>query len=495
MGLLSYRCVFVTPDGNCLGSLTGKSSDVNISATCYSQDEVRASLTFNISIACPEHMKMNQNLFSVKVNLHNINVQNLSTDKIKIEDQQSVPKSVRESPRYDEFANSQHGVLKAVLDIAPEGITSSGLFNTIKFENYHGEQKPWVNKAMTFLRELFSTDGMLTFYVRNEPAQFGDAVQDLLWKFTEEDTKGTVMQHFYNKKYHKSGVSTPPFSLNEMNPNGLPQVTTRPDHSYIEPIDFITRQGMGYVQMSDDNKTKIEKFNDQLHHVKMLDSPGSGNMYYLVQLHMNDEEDMKDLRLGAKDVVHLQFNTGPNPIEPTWRGVVLKNPVWMETGRIALKIVRPKISEDSCQIEATNSKTRPRVTTALQCGNGAGDDAQLYANMQDAPLVPVRCRMEFTEMPKKRVVNAFNILSRKMKQVYNPISQQLEWLPNNHLARLQKRFLNQTAIPESRYNLIGDAEHLFSDVRDEDHRTVINYLKEIPVNNDLALGVVLGRAG
>lgn len=134
----------------------------------------------------------------------------------------------------------------------------------------------------------------------------------------------------------------------------LPQVMTRPDNSNIEPIDFITRQGMGYCQMADDNTSKIDKFNDQLHYVKLLDSPGSGNMYYLVQLHMNDEEEMKDLRLSARDVIHLQFNTGPNPIEPTWRGVVLKNPVWMETGRIALKIVR-------------NAVTAPMLSPSYYC--------------------------------------------------------------------------------------------------------------------------------
>lgn len=51
-----------------------------------------------------------------------------------------------------------------------------------------------------------------------------------------------------------------------------------------------------------------------------------------------------DCHLGMSSTSNL---TPTHPIEPTWRGVVLRNPSWMETGRVSSKITRPKMSEAS----------------------------------------------------------------------------------------------------------------------------------------------------
>ncbi|KFY10920.1 hypothetical protein V491_07410 [Pseudogymnoascus sp. VKM F-3775] len=494
-GLLTYRCVIDTPDNRSIGSLSGKSSDVNIHAICYYDDELRARLTFNVSVSCPEHMKKNQNQFHLDVNLHNINVKKLNTELIK--EGVLVSDSMRDTPEFKDVLGYKHGVIKTTLELTHCGITSSNLFNLLKFENYEFEQKPWINQAMDDLRKVFSTDGILTFYVRNEMADFRVAAEELIYQFNDEDAQGTVIRHFYKEKYHKSTAPRPAFSLNELNPDGLPAVRTKPVNSHIDLLDIVTRQGLGYVQMSDATKAQVDTFNGQIHYVKLLDSPGSGNMYCLAQLHLSDDDEgRKDLRLGAGDIIHFQFNTKPNPIEPTWRGVVLKNPIWMETGHVALRITRPHISEYSCMIEGINAESRPRVITSLPCGDGSGEESELYEKMQEAPLVPVRCRLEFSDIPKKRVVNAYNILSRQTKQ-RNTISysNQLLWIANEHLKKLGKRLLNQTAIPDSSFNLIGQAERLLSNFNEEDHRTVINYLKKIPVNDGLALAVIEGRAG
>ncbi|OBT71480.1 hypothetical protein VF21_09249 [Pseudogymnoascus sp. 05NY08] len=491
-GLLSYRCVFETANGRAIGALIGDVSDINISATCYADDDLQGHLTFNINFACPEHMKKTDDIFQVDVHLYGVNVNKI--DVSDVEDPSSVSQSVSDTPGFDERASSRLGVVKAVLDIAHVGITTTNLFHRLKFENYIGQQKPWINQAMDDIRRIFSTNGILTFYVRNEKTHFSESVNSLLDRFSEDDATGTTIRRFYPKKFHGPGTRMPHFSLNELNET-LPVVKTKPVKSHTNLLDFITRKAMSYVQMSDEVKKQVDKFNGLLHYTKLLDSPGSGNIYYYAQFHMNDEDSELKLRLKPGDVIHFQFNTGPNPMEPTWRGVVLKNPAWMETGRVALKIIRPKISEDSCEAEAIDTKKRPRVVTALPCGDGSGNDAAQYKKMQDAPLVPVRCDLEFSDMSKKRVVNANHILSRQAKQAPNVLDKDSPWINNDHLRKLGQRLLNQSAIPETTFNLIGRVKHLLNNVTEEDHRTVINYLEEIPVLNGLALGIITGRAG
>jgi hypothetical protein len=67
---------------------------------------------------------------------------------------------------------------------------------------------------------------------------------------------------------------------------------------------------------------------------------------------------------------------------------------------------------------------------------------------------------------------------------------------NDHLRRVQQRFLNHTAIPESGFDMLGDsAEALLKKLPYFDHQRCIRYLQDIPVNNGLALGILTGRAG
>ncbi|KFZ01423.1 hypothetical protein V501_10012 [Pseudogymnoascus sp. VKM F-4519 (FW-2642)] len=56
--------------------------------------------------------------------------------------------------------------------------------------------------------------------------------------------------------------------------------------------------------------------------------------------------------------------------------------------------------------------------------------------------------------------------------------------------------LNKTTISETTFDLIGDAiRSLRGLLRDEDHATTLEYLRSIPVINDLDLAIITGRAG
>lgn len=85
----------------------------------------------------------------------------------------------------------------------------------------------------------------------------------------------------------------------------------------------------------------------------------------------------------------IQFETGPNPSAPAWHGRVVKNPAWLRIGQIALYLIRPRISPDSLEVEGSYGKDCPYVVTEIPCGDSSGDDLELYLKMQAAPPVLV----------------------------------------------------------------------------------------------------------
>ncbi|KFY14975.1 hypothetical protein V492_02297 [Pseudogymnoascus sp. VKM F-4246] len=130
------------------------------------------------------------------------------------------------------LALSLHVASISLMRSTHQSITSTNLFNDLKFENYRGIQRPWINKAMDDLRKMFSRDGTITFFVRNEKADFGTSwtryahllsrvtstttpkrmfmgrsthhsVQGILDRFDGEDANGTIIQQFYPKNFHK----------------------------------------------------------------------------------------------------------------------------------------------------------------------------------------------------------------------------------------------------------------------------------------------------
>ncbi|OBT70192.1 hypothetical protein VE03_00106 [Pseudogymnoascus sp. 23342-1-I1] len=435
---LTYKCVIETPDGNAIGSL-GFPNPAHILASiaCNSEDELRASLDINVKLPAPEHMKRERSQHDVIIHLYGVNIERIVVDRIT---------SVNVTSVGDDESRV---VLKVVINFTRAGMTSTGLNNMMRFENYDSPDnanvpisKPWVNQAFDALKKLFQADSTFVVYIRDEDAPFKDFLESLLASFSHENAIGTTIRRFYDEKFHTSSA-IPPFVLEEMNSKDPPSIITHPVTTHCDLVDFITRKGLGYIQMCENEGKKVTRFNNMLHEIRLLSVPGTGNIYYYAQ---------------------LIFETDPNPSAPAWHGKVLKTPAWLRTGQVALYLIRPKISPILCEEEASDGKNRPYVTTKVPCGEGSGNDLDLHLKMQAAPPVMVAVELQSSSANQKAVTNGFMILSRGAKRAYG-ITRPTPFVHNEHV------------------------------VKDDDHRSVIEYLRAIPIIKGLSLALVTGRAG
>jgi hypothetical protein len=89
-----------------------------------------------------------------------------------------------------------------------------------------------------------------------------------------------------------------------------------------------------------------------------------------------------------------------------------------------------------------------------------------------------------------------NILQRAQKLDPNPLpGARPSWIDRPILKNWQHRLLNKNQIPESYTDVLEGAVQFLDHLQDPDHRNVIKYLTKVPTLNDIALGIIQGRAG
>ncbi|KFY37989.1 hypothetical protein V495_06814 [Pseudogymnoascus sp. VKM F-4514 (FW-929)] len=310
----------------------------------------------------------------------------------------------------------------------------------------HYESKSWIQSAVDSLRETFSSDGTILVYLRDEVLSFEQEFEKLIARFQPECCEGLTIRRFYNTKYHSNTSGMPVIHYGKPSSFPRPEITTLPTNTHTDALDFITRKGFGHIQMGE---------------------------------------------LG--DVVYIEFGKDLST-QCAWRGVVVPSPPWAFTWQVTLKVKRPY--QKPVHGGNTNEKTPKYVTDIVPCGNGNQMATHaMQAELRAAPLLKIRARFEYFDVTEKRLINALGMLATLKKPDSNRIPSYY-CKDNDHLRKVQQRFLNHTAIPESGFDMLGDsAEALLKKLPYFDHQRCIRYLQDIPVNNGLALGILTGRAG
>jgi hypothetical protein len=165
---------------------------------------------------------------------------------------------------------------------------------------------------------------------------------------------------------------------------------------------------------------------------------------------------------------------------------------------VALSLKRLRISPESFEIEKSNDKNRPYVATKIACREGSGHENEMYDKMQAGPPLKISASVHNYNKAKKAVINSFYTMSHGRKQAYGKTNSPNPFIPNEHVRKVVKRFLNKTAIPDfidAFFDLIRDALGSLSHISNEDRRTAVKYLRSFPVINGLALAIITGRAG
>ncbi|OBT61043.1 hypothetical protein VE03_09154 [Pseudogymnoascus sp. 23342-1-I1] len=95
---------------------------------------------------------------------------------------------------------------------------------------------------------------------------------------------------------------------------------------------------------------------------------GPHERYWLIVDPTYESRGSQDIAAAPGDVINFQFNTEPNPIEPTWRGVVLNGPAWLEAGRVALKAQRESAApvDDTWGFAAASAPVNAAVDAVMR---------------------------------------------------------------------------------------------------------------------------------
>ncbi|KFY04037.1 hypothetical protein O988_01042 [Pseudogymnoascus sp. VKM F-3808] len=448
-----FWCAIVTGNGQILGSLKPqKDRDIYAKIVCNSDNDLRASLTLHINLSAPRWLRCEDDRFGIDINLYNTNVDILNSTVTNL------------------HTSNTHGVSVLKLQFKKQGMTSTGLCNVLRFDNYKGadghyESKSWIQSAVDSLRGTFSSDGTILVYVRDyEDVSFEEKFERLTARFQREHCEGLTIRRFYSTQYHSNTSGMPVIHYGKLSSFPRPEVRTFPTNTHTDALDFITRKGFGHIQMGEYAKAEIKAFNTSVHHsIQFMSIPSSGNIYYFGQLHQDSDATLK---LKPGDIVYIQFGKELGT-RCAWRGVVVPSPPWAFTWQVTLKVKRPY--QKWVDGSTTNEKTPKYVTDIVPCGNGNQRTTHaMQAELQVAPLLEIRARFEHFDVTEKRLINALGMLATLKKPDSNRIPSYY-CKDNNHLRRVQQRFLN--------------------------HRRCIRYLQDIPVNNGLALGILTGRAG
>jgi len=206
-GKTSYRAALRALDLKAFGCIHGGKKDaqpdVSVKLSCHRGD-LGPYLEVKLTVAAPTSMHLPDNKQSTFSTLYTQSLVNCEHDLVTQDNIEEVPKEIRETHRFDETALAYHegkpGVVKHTITYKNDS-THEGLFNTLSFKGYIDPEtdEPLGDKPHAFdsLRNVFSQDGDITFYVRNEETGFQSEFDRLREAMEVEHKEGTVIDHFY----------------------------------------------------------------------------------------------------------------------------------------------------------------------------------------------------------------------------------------------------------------------------------------------------------
>lgn len=385
---IPYRALVETLDGHTIGSVHGgridAQPDVSLKISCCHGDlgpylQTKLTVLAPVSIGCPE------NKYHAFSKLYCDCIEGYEITQLTADNIQKVPEFVRKARKFDETAlayglEGKCGVLKLTIAYAVVDSIHEGLFNNLVFTNYIDlqtdeelGQKPRIQHAINILLALYSQNGTINYYIRNEDTDFEKKMASLWDVMDGEATDGPVINKFYPKAsvINTTGKArTPYLQIGQHLPfHERPQITTLRTFSHRNFTDFSTRKGYGAIQSMKYEKQEVQEFNDKLAAMKFLTIPGGGNQKYLGVFYIDSKVDK---RLQVNDTVWVSFEKKIKDMmtNAEWKCQVIDVLPWLKSGETACIISRPRKLHPGDATEEQKKIPRDFIKGHLPAGNG-----------------------------------------------------------------------------------------------------------------------------
>jgi hypothetical protein len=511
--VVSYRALIETRDGRTIGKVHGgkEQSDITFRISCCHGD-LGPYLETKLTVNAPVAMHLPNNKYSIYSRIYSGSIETYDVHVLSDADLHDVPKAVRKTNMFDQTLLSHRldggkGVVKLVLTYKAADSTHEGLYNNFKFTDYFDPEtdeslgkKPHIQNAINNLQILYSTDGVLTLYIRNEETDFVEEMKALWSTMEDELTDGVVIHKFYPTAavINAEGKARVPYLQigQQLKIEERPVVSTTATYIHRNFTEFATRKGYAAIQSMEYDKLEVCKFNDTTASMKFLTIPGGGNQKYLGVFYIDAEVDK---RLQVNDTVwvsfHIHIKTSITNAE--WKCQVVDPLPWMKSGEVACIAHRPREPYPEDATEEEKKIPRDFVKGRLKAGNGEVEtEDQLRSELDRQRFIKVSVRLESSDQTYRRQVNAIHILQRGQKLDPTPLpGQKAAWIERPMLRNWQSRFCNKTQIPVVYTDILGPAAQFLDHLKEQDHVDVVEYLKKVPTSDSIALGLIEGRAG
>jgi hypothetical protein len=294
-GKASYRAALRALDMKAFGSVHGGKKgaelDVTVKLSCH-DGELGPYLEVKLTVTAPASMHCPENKYSTYSKLYTGSIDSYKHELISEDKLEDVPAEIRNTRFFDEtvlaYKEGKPGVVKLTFNYFKEDSTHEGLFTTQEFRNYIDTEtdqclgnKPHIQSAINYLQQLFSRDGDLTFYVRNEESDFQDEFNRIMDAMDLEHEDGPIINKFYQDGATiaaDGSPRTPYLQINHHVPlQKRPAISTNPTFVHRNFTDFATRKGYAAIQSMEYEKQEVQKFNDTNSRMKFVTIAGGGN--------------------------------------------------------------------------------------------------------------------------------------------------------------------------------------------------------------------------
>src|SRR5436190_336417 len=512
----SYRAVIEASPGHTIGSVHGGKKytqpDITLKITCH-HEALGPYLETKLTVAAPASMGCAENKYSIYSKLYSDSIQTYKVELLNEELLVSVSDAVRKTHLFDStvlaygIEAGKYGVTQLEIDYQVANSIHEGLFNNTVFAKYIDPEtdedlgdKPHIQQAINGLRWLYSHNGPIKVYIREEEKSFASSMTDLWRAMENERQHRQVIKQFYSTSAvinTDNGNQSPYLQIRQQLPLvDHPQITTSKTYSHWDFTDFSTCKGYASIQAMEYKKLEVQRFNDTAALIKFLTIPGGGYQKYLGVLYIDSEVEKC---LKTHDIIWISFKMKQGEVASNieWRCHILDALPWMKLGEVACLVRRPRQPFPEDATDAEKKIPQDYVTGHLVAGNGqVATDELIRRELDSIHSIKVRCRLESSDQTYRRQVYAMSILQQGKKLDKNPAAgTKHEWIDRPKLKDWQVRFCNKTQMPERHVDLLGKAKEYLDHLTAPDHHQVVQYLTKVPVLNNIAMAIIQGRAG
>jgi hypothetical protein len=524
---ISYRAVVVTPNETILGHVKGeRAKDVSLKLSFNDGSrDMTPFIQLKLSLTAPSQLHLPHDVLDIYTRFYAANITSVTISKpISSSEVRSLPLGIQGDNDFlyilhnlegekGGYGNNQ-GVVKVQIEFRSAGITHENLYHTLELKDYldpetelpYDDDKANIRQALSTYRQLFGEidgsntpeSGELTLYVRNEAQQVKDSwatIQDQI----ENLRKGSMARRFYDSKFTLNIAPTPHIQFGMHLPvEQRPDITTS-SNVYIHPdlLDFTTRKAYAVIQSLEYEQELVQAVNNTPASIRFLTVRGYGNRKYVGVIDVNPD---LEYRWREGDVVYASFqlDSARRISTNSWRCEVIDPLPWIKTGEVTVIAHRPtKPIPENASEEVRRQLKKEFIPGNLPAGNSDKEtDEEIRTELEKQIPIAIALRLESSDTTAKREINAINLLQRAKKQeVAEVAGSQRKWVESAMLKQWGKRYLNQNQIPVSYKDILGDAAVYLQHLTDSDHELVTQYLQHVPVRDDIAIGIIQGRAG